>query len=286
MNRDEQYAQDPEFTKRQIADGIWYISGSQGCDSYVVIGNQKAAVIDTGENRRNLRGFVETITDKPLVVCNTHGHFDHTGANGQFKDCPIYMSPFACDNCKTPHNYLNPGDFDLDYTPQPIREGNVIDLGERTLEVYEIPCHSPGSLAFLDKKARMIFTGDEIETGQVLIYGDIRMMCSVERCLDNLKKLKALQTEYDFVCPAHNGSPVYKEIVDDYIICCEKILRGEEGKHKVSGSSWLSPRDPRTPEDKKRILEDTKNRRMEYRGASLVYSVNHIYYSQEIPLKI
>lgn len=285
MDREERYAEDREFTKRQIEDRVWYITGSKGCDSYVIIGSKSAAVIDTGENRRDLRRFIETITDKPLVVCNTHGHFDHTGANGQFKDCPIYMSQFACDNCKTPHNYLNPQDFDLDYTPQPICEGSVIDLGDRTLDVYEIPCHSPGSLAYLDRKARMIFTGDEVETGQVLIYGDIRAMCSVERYQDNMKKLKDLCTEYDFVCPAHNGSPVYKTIIDDYLTCCEKILCGEEGKKRVSGPSWLSPQDPRTPEDKAKILTDRRNRRMEYGGASLVYSVNHIYYSQEKPLK-
>lgn len=280
----EQYTQDPEFTKRQISDAIWYITGSKGCDSYVVIGSRCAAVIDTGENRRNLKKFVKTITDKPLIVCNTHGHFDHTGANGQFKEYPIYMSQFACDNCKTPHNYLNPQDYDLDYVPQPIREGSIIDLGDHILEVYEVPCHSPGSLAYLDRKARMLFTGDEVEAGQVLIYGDIRKMCSVERYRDNMKRLKDLSTEYDFICPGHNGSPVYKSIVDDYLICCEKILGGEEGKKKVSGPSWLSPMDPRTAEDKARILEDQRNRRMEYGGASLVYSVNHIYYHQEISL--
>ncbi len=284
MEKTQRFAQDREFSKRQIAENVWHISGSKGCDSYVVIGTARAAVIDTGENRRNLRVYVESITNLPLLVLNTHGHFDHTGANGKFKDCPIYMAPFACRHCKDPHNYLNPEDYDLDYTPTPITEGQSIDLGDILLEAFEVPCHSPGSLAFLERKSRMIFTGDEVETGQVLIYGDMRKLCSVERYFGNMQKLKQLQNEYDYVCPAHNGSPAYKTIIDDYIVCCEKILSGEEGGKKLSSPSWLSPQDPRTDEDKAKILNNPLNRRMEYRGASLVYSLNHRFVSQENPL--
>lgn len=285
MDRDIRYTQDPEFVKRQIDKDVWYIKGSMGCDTYVVIGSEKAAVIDTGENRRDLRRYIESITDLPLVVCNTHGHFDHTGANGQFKDCPIFMSQYACGNCKSPHNYLNPEDYDVDYTPLSIKEGDSIDLGNRKLEVYELPCHSPGSLAFLDRKSKMIFTGDEVETGQVLIHGSQREMCSVERYRDNMLKLKSLYDGFDYACPAHNGTPVYKELVDDYLTTAEKILGGEEGKKAIGGPTWLSPQDPRTPEDKARVLADPQNLRMEYRGASLVYSIHHIHYCDENLLK-
>jgi glyoxylase-like metal-dependent hydrolase (beta-lactamase superfamily II) len=285
MDRNEKYAGDREFSKRQISGNVWYIKASCGCDTHLVIGSEKAAVIDTGENRRDLRQYIEAITDKPLVVLNTHGHFDHTGANGQFKDCPIHMSAFASENCKSPHNYLDPGDFDVDYTPIPVKSGFSVDLGGgHIIEAIAIPCHSPGSLAWLAVKERLLFTGDEVETGQVLIQGEQRMMSSVERYRDNMLKLRERIGEFDYVCPAHNGTPVHKSIIDDYICAAERVMSGAEGKRDIGSATWLSVDDPRTPEDKKAARNNPMFRRMEHNGASLVYSINRIKYADELPL--
>ena len=46
---------------------------------YLLIGEEKAMLIDSFYGQGDLRAFVETITDKPVIVANTHGHFDHTG---------------------------------------------------------------------------------------------------------------------------------------------------------------------------------------------------------------
>ena len=58
---------------------------------YLVAGEEKAALIDTGMGFPGLRQLVERLTDKPVIVLNTHGHLDHIGGNDEF-DC-IYLHP-------------------------------------------------------------------------------------------------------------------------------------------------------------------------------------------------
>lgn len=274
LDRDIRFAEDKPFAKRRLAENVWVITSSKGCDVHLVIGPERAAVMDTGESRRSLRKYIETITDKPLVVLNSHGHFDHTGSNAQFSDCPIYMSDFAAAGCKDiGKRELNIEDFGTDYEPTVIKEGDIIDLGGgHTLEAIKIGCHSPGSLAYLDRTARMLFTGDELEAGQVLIQG-IRMEASVERYRDNMLKLKEHYDEFDLVCPAHNGTPIYKEIIIDSIENCDRILSGIEGKPDITSPTFSGRR---------AIGPDY--RRSEWKNSSIVYSTSKLHYSDELPL--
>ena len=59
----------------------WVINYHGSLYCYLLIGEEKAMLIDPAYGDGDLRAFVETITDKPVMVCNTHGHFDHTGGN-------------------------------------------------------------------------------------------------------------------------------------------------------------------------------------------------------------
>lgn len=273
-DRDIRFAEDKPFSKRRIAKDVWLISASKGCDTHLVIGPERALVIDTGENRRSLRAYIETITDKPLCVANSHGHFDHTGSNAQFSDCPIYMSEFASNNCKDiGKRTINIDDYGTDYEPTVIKDGDIIDLGGgHIIEAIKIGCHSPGSLAYLDRTNRLLFTGDELEAGQVLIQG-IRMEASVERYKDNMLRLKSHYNEFDYICPAHNGSPVYKELVIDSIENCERILSGIEGKTDITSPTFTGRR-----------TEGPDYRRSEWKNSSIVYSTSKLHYSDELPL--
>ena len=56
-------------------------------------GQDMALLIDTGFGTGNLRGFVEKLTNKPIIVANTHFHPDHAAGNGEFERA--YMSEGA-----------------------------------------------------------------------------------------------------------------------------------------------------------------------------------------------
>ena len=275
------FHEDRGFTRRLIRPGTWYIHGRPDSSvTYLVIGDTKALVIDPGQNRNNIRNYIETITDKPLVVCNTHGHFDHTGSNGQFKNCPIIMSEYAVGDCKRMFPRVNPSDYDIDYNPVGVKNGHVIDLGGRKIEAIWIPCHSAGSFGWLDHRESILFSGDELESGQVLIGGKRNPDACVERYRDNLLRLKKRSDKIDLICPSHNGAPMDSSVIDLFIENCEMILAGTASPKKdFSSPTYLGAEDPREPETKAELLADPNTYRHEWKGTSLVFNIKKIFYS-------
>ena len=70
-----------------------YVIDEFGCtEIYVIVGNERALVIDTGTGIGDLKGLIETrITQKPYDVIASHNHVDHLGGAGWFDK--IYMHP-------------------------------------------------------------------------------------------------------------------------------------------------------------------------------------------------
>lgn len=252
--------QDRAFTARKFNKNTWVIEG-MGCYSYLVLGNEKAMMIDTGMSRLNLREFVETITDLPVFVANTHGHFDHTGGNGWFD--VVYMHPNSVQDAKKA--FGNPEEFPLDYKIETVTNGHIFDLGGRTLEVIEIPAHNAGSIAFLDKENRLLFSGDELEAGQVLLM--LTDYSFVEKHQQNMKLLKERINEFDYICPAHNGTPIDTSYIDAFIENDQRVMDGIEGKMEIHS--------PSLPE----VVFKSNDvfRRSEYKGSSIVYNINNIF---------
>ncbi len=266
---------DRRFTARRFFENSYVITG-EGCDSYLLLGENEGLMIDTGMSRRNLKEFVSTLTDLPVnKVINTHGHFDHTGGNGFFSE--VMMHPDSVPAAKV--CFGNPLDYPLDYTiVRTLVEGDVIDLGERRLEIIEIPAHSPGSIAILDIDNRLLFTGDELESAQVLLLGsfDDRLLAeglikekrpvgTVGTHRENMKKLQKMESRFDIICPAHNGTPITKDYIEAYIEAADLVLSGkDEGKKEIDSPSYNNSQS-HFPKDVECF------RRIECKGASIIY---------------
>ena len=76
---------------KQLGEGVFHIQDLFSAYMYLVVGAERAALIDTGMGFPGLHQLVEKLTDKPVIVLNTHGHLDHIGGNDEF-DC-IYLHP-------------------------------------------------------------------------------------------------------------------------------------------------------------------------------------------------
>ena len=278
-----------KFSRRLAMPDTWiincYSESLENPNPHVLIGEEYALVIDTTNTKLPLREYIETyITDKPLMVASTHSHFDHTLANSQFNDCPIYMSEIAWQEIQESrikgYGRMGEGHVLGDYTPIIIKEGDVIDLGGRQVEVISFGgCHSPGSIGYIDKKYGIFFPGDELECGQVLIQGEGRGgKNSVELYRENLLHIKEKQDEINIICPPHNGTPVHAQIIDHFIENCDRILSGIEGESDIGSMSYLlSPHEPRPPEKVKALRSDPNTRRSEWMGTSLVYSIDRVF---------
>ena len=88
-----------ERTVTKLAEGVSLIKGIDfECCIWLVEGREKALLVDTGLGVGDLRGEVEALTDKPVIVANTHGHGDHSGGNYAFDR--VYMHPAALPDVK------------------------------------------------------------------------------------------------------------------------------------------------------------------------------------------
>jgi glyoxylase-like metal-dependent hydrolase (beta-lactamase superfamily II) len=75
----------------QIATSVYCIAEPSHVNSFLVVGKERAALVDTGLAIGDLAACVRAITKLPIVVVNTHYHHDHTGNNWRFDDIAIHQ---------------------------------------------------------------------------------------------------------------------------------------------------------------------------------------------------
>nr|MCR5178683.1 MBL fold metallo-hydrolase [Lachnospiraceae bacterium] len=132
----------------KINDNTWRFE-DDGVRFFLFCGSEKAALIDSGMKTPDALELARGITALPIIMINTHADPDHISGNGMFNE--FFMSPDEEENYRE-----NGGKGTL----LPIHEGDVIDLGDRPLRIIDIPGHTPGSIAILDEKNRVLISGD------------------------------------------------------------------------------------------------------------------------------
>lgn len=223
----------------KVDEKTWIISFMNGTEyMFLLEGEEKALLIDTGYGVGNLRAFVEKLTEKPILVTNTHYHPDHAAGNGEF-DCAYVSAGWEVDAPSVDAEGAVP--FDLKKLPYPdyekiiVGDGYVFDLGEREVEVLEAkPAHCNSSLFFLDRTHRILFCGDDYESAQTLMYDNSNnpdAPYDVKERLDNLKanavRLCERDGEYDLIFPNHNGGPIAREYLTQYIELVDAVYAGK-----------------------------------------------------------
>lgn len=148
--------------------------------SFLVLGDDKALLLDTGMGICKIKPLVDKLTDLPVIIVNSHSHFDHIGGNWEFDRVHIFnfepsLNRLKSGMMKTELNHhlcsgsvwlpypndFNPDEYSIKPSiPAPITDGHVFDLGGRILEVIHTPGHSPDSIMLWDKKNSILFTGD------------------------------------------------------------------------------------------------------------------------------
>jgi glyoxylase-like metal-dependent hydrolase (beta-lactamase superfamily II) len=211
----------PYYTTKLIAPGTWQILSS-GDFSYLIEGDNEALAIDSTYGAGNIREYMQTLTKKPVrYVANTHDHFDHTANNSYFDRA--FMSAFAKDRATIPYASFAGMNFPRNYPITVIGDGYKFQLGNREIEVFEVPNHTMGDLAFLDKREHILFSGDVfLPMGMT-----INDASTLTRFRDNMRKLAARRSE--FTRMAGGFGMVEAASVDNYLANAEYILAGHEG---------------------------------------------------------
>lgn len=189
-----------------------------GVFCYLVVGKERALLIDTGTGLGDLAGAVRTITDRPVTVAATHGHPDHIGGRGGFpamylspkeKYRRIYGSVFARkrlfnEESAKPYGLKKSDIKRGKYRTKilPLSEQAVFDLGGKTVSVLFTPGHTAGSAVFLSREDKLMFTGDNVcRALWMFLPGAV----SVEEWLTGAKKILTLTEEYTPYCAHEVG---------------------------------------------------------------------------------
>jgi glyoxylase-like metal-dependent hydrolase (beta-lactamase superfamily II) len=213
--------------------------------SYLALGKNRAALIDTGTGIGNIKAVTDKLTDLPITVVLTHEHYDHVAGAYRFDDIIMYDNEKALQVLKEGRDNASlqqyvteeylwkplPEDFDPDTWIIPsmeptglVRDGDLIDLGERSLEVIYTPGHCPGQMCLLDKKNRILFTGDHFFPGPLYAYPhDVNID---DYRASNAKLVKRID-EYDFLCSGHNSPWVKSDVLPRVSTAFETIFTGE-----------------------------------------------------------
>ncbi|MBE9914895.1 MBL fold metallo-hydrolase [Paenibacillus donghaensis] len=149
--------------------------------SYLLIGEERAALIDTGLGIDNMRRMTDQLTDLPIMVLTTHVHADHIGSHGQYDEIYVHEAEedwlvngikklsieqirkdISRDITRPVPASFHPSTY-TPYQGKPtglLRDGDEIELGSRKLVIYHTPGHSPGHIAVHDTSRGYLFTGD------------------------------------------------------------------------------------------------------------------------------
>ncbi|MBN1274149.1 MAG: MBL fold metallo-hydrolase [Candidatus Aminicenantes bacterium] len=220
---------------------------------YLLLGQEKAAVIDTGTGIGNIRAVAEELTELPVEVVLTHEHYDHVAGAWRFEDVIHYDNKEALNvlaagrNNDSLQKYVTPyylwkplpeGFDPTTWTIPPLRptrlvkEGDIIDLGGRTLEVIYTPGHSPGQMCLLDAKNRILFTGDHFFPGPLYAHAaDVNM---ADYIASNQKLIARLE-EFDHICAGHNDPWVKSEVIPRISRAFADIYQGKGTYSEADG---------------------------------------------------
>lgn len=181
---------------------------------FILIGEKKALLIDSGMNTPDAKEIAKSLTELPLELLNTHADRDHISGNSSFDK--FYMNLDEREN-------LSMKGAELVDRIVPVKEGDTIDLGNRLLEIIDNPGHTPGSIAILDVNDRVLIGGDAIQDGNIYMFGNQR---NINDYVKSLKHILEFKDRFDIVYPSHGSFPVSPDIIEQLINGAQSIIDG------------------------------------------------------------
>ncbi|MCZ6674387.1 MAG: MBL fold metallo-hydrolase [Verrucomicrobia bacterium] len=219
--------------------------------SYLFVGKEKAVLVDTGLGVGNIRTLVNAITQLPIELVTTHAHWDHTGGHQLFDNFSAhilerdwieggferYSKEIAGYLVKEPFTKPPPNDFDLSkYRPYEHKvkrlhkDGDILDIGDRQLEIIHTPGHSPGHVAVYEEASGYLVTADLLYKG-VLLAG--LQFSNAQDYRSSLRRLRSLP-KIEKLLPGHGRLEIPTDLLDEALNAFDELA--EKGQLNNKGS--------------------------------------------------
>jgi glyoxylase-like metal-dependent hydrolase (beta-lactamase superfamily II) len=214
---------DSWFEVYKVAPGVFAIYEPHQFEeviSFLILGDKRAALFDTGLGIGDIKRVVDSLTTLPVVVLNSHTHNDHVGDNWEFTDIYGMDTDFTRINAKGSSADAQaelasgslcgewPARFDAkSYATRPfqithwLHDGDPINLGGRVLKIISTPGHTPDSICLLDRKNGLLFTGDNFYAGPIWLY---RPETDPDAYAASIENIAALSHQVHLLLPSHN----------------------------------------------------------------------------------
>lgn len=200
----------------QINDNTWRIEDGM-VRFFLLAGTKEALLIDSGMTTSNAKEIAESITSLPIRHLITHADRDHISGSSAFD--AVLMSP---NEEVLYRKHYSTG------TIEAVQQSDIIDLGDRPLEIIDLPGHTYGSIAVLDINNRVLISGDSIQDGRIYMFGEHR---NLPNYIAGLTALSQYKDRFDTIYPSHSTFPVSPDLIPKLIKGAEQILSGQaDGK--------------------------------------------------------
>lgn len=224
--------------------------------SFLIVGSQKSILFDTGMGIKDISKAVRQLTDREVMVVNSHFHFDHVGDNFRFPHIFTYDHQPAIERlvCGWPYYEIyfdaalenfsegypagfNPAQYEIRPVDREkihvLHDGDFIDLGNRRLQVLHTPGHSPDSIVLLDRENRSLFTGDTFYPDG--LYAFLSGTWGESNLCDyyaSVQRISELVPEIDYLYTSHNKPLADPQILPEVAKALEALIDKSETKHE------------------------------------------------------
>lgn len=233
------------FTVERIDEDTYAISEfdhPEETHCWLLIGEERCLLIDTGLGVGNLSEVTAGLTSKPIIAAVTHIHWDHIGGMRYFPEfCANENELEWLNSFPLPVSAVRkmlsegklPDDFDLDgysiFQGAPARllcDGDKIELGGRTVTALHTPGHSPGHMCFWEAERGCLYTGDLVYKGT--LYANYPST-DPEAYLRSLKRIAELPVKRIF--PGHHSLDVQPALINEMVVEFDRLKREGRLRH-------------------------------------------------------
>ena len=229
-------------TVKKICDDLYVITETDSINCYLLIGNERALLIDCGYGYEDINPILLSITNKPIIVALTHGDPDHGLGVMNFKDFLIHPLDYGklLDNdnpdvkgkmltyrfeknpkliCAIDYDYYTYETSIANSKPHFIKDGQIIDLGDKHVKIFHTPGHSYGHVMYLEMETGRLFTGDQLSRHNIWHFMSSDSQGPFYTTLKSLKRIYNYNSIIKELYPAHDVFPCGIELLEDLIDC-------------------------------------------------------------------
>lgn len=217
-----------KVTLTPINEAITLLDDNGESTCYVVRGTERALVIDTANGYADIRAHARELTDLPLTVVNTHGHIDHVLGNVYFDEAYLHPADRALHDAAFAYPEVKAAMATYGLKPctlKPLAVGQVFDLGGGlALETIALEGHTAGSIGLLDRKHRILFTGDGLNSH---LWMQLPESLPLEALIAMLERVEATYRKtYDHILTGHAKGLEPADTTERLLACAKDLAAG------------------------------------------------------------